>query len=188
MMVAMMLPSLVPMLWRYREAVRKTDDTRLGWLTLLVGTGYFFLWTVIGMAVFALSVAAAAIEMRLPPPTYGEPMAAGVVVLLAGVLQFSRWKARHLACCRAAPGSGSRLSPDTRTAWRYGLRLGRHCICCCGNLMMILVVMGMMDLRVMAVLTVAMTAERLAPASEYVVRTIGVVVVGAGLYLMSAVI
>src|ERR1700686_5765224 len=30
MMVAMMLPSLVPMLWRYRQAVGKTSETSLG--------------------------------------------------------------------------------------------------------------------------------------------------------------
>jgi len=33
MMVAMMLPSLVPMLWRYRQAVGRTGDPRLGRLT-----------------------------------------------------------------------------------------------------------------------------------------------------------
>src|SRR5205823_13781036 len=50
MMVAMMLPSLVPMLLRYRHAVGRTGDTRLGWLTALVSAGYFFVWTVFGMA------------------------------------------------------------------------------------------------------------------------------------------
>src|SRR3979490_3127714 len=45
MMVAMMLPSLVPMVWRYREAVSSTDETRLGLLTTLVGMGYFWVWT-----------------------------------------------------------------------------------------------------------------------------------------------
>jgi predicted metal-binding membrane protein len=33
MMVVMMLPSLVPMLWRYRQAVGRTGETRLGRLT-----------------------------------------------------------------------------------------------------------------------------------------------------------
>src|SRR5262245_15602489 len=37
MMVAMMLPSLVPMLRRYREAVGGTGETPLGRLTTLVG-------------------------------------------------------------------------------------------------------------------------------------------------------
>src|SRR5512147_1830994 len=57
MMVAMMLPSLVPMLWRYRQAVgSRIGETRLGWLTALVGVGYFFVWTVFGMAAFPLGV------------------------------------------------------------------------------------------------------------------------------------
>src|SRR5438552_3490038 len=53
MMVAMMLPSLVPMLWRYRQAVGRTGETRLGRLTALVGVGYFFVWTVFGIAAFS---------------------------------------------------------------------------------------------------------------------------------------
>src|SRR5882762_143081 len=64
MMVAMMLPSLVPMLWRYRQAVGRAGDARLGWLTAFVGGGYFFVWAVLGVAVFALGVGLAAIEMR----------------------------------------------------------------------------------------------------------------------------
>src|SRR5256886_16489628 len=68
MMVAMMLPSLVPMLWRYRQAVGRTGDGNagLGWLTTLVGAGYFFVWTAFGLAAFPLGVALAAIEMQLP--------------------------------------------------------------------------------------------------------------------------
>src|SRR6266700_1681606 len=64
MMVAMMLPSLAPTLWRYREAVGRTGETRLGRLTALVGVGYFLVWTVFGMAVFPVGIALAAVEMR----------------------------------------------------------------------------------------------------------------------------
>src|ERR1700736_939709 len=66
MMIAMMLPSLVPMLWRYRQAVGRTGETRLGLLTALVGVGYFFVSTMFGMAAFSLGVALAAIEMPQP--------------------------------------------------------------------------------------------------------------------------
>jgi predicted metal-binding membrane protein len=48
----------------------------------------------------------------------------------------------------------------------------------------ILLVIGVMDLRVMAVVTAAITVERLAPAGVRVARAIGVVVVGAGLFLI----
>src|SRR2546428_5825842 len=67
MMVAMMLPSLVPTLWRYRQA-------GLGLMTLLVGVGYFVVWTVFGLAAFLLAA----------PLARAVPIAVGVVVLLAG--------------------------------------------------------------------------------------------------------
>jgi predicted metal-binding membrane protein len=74
MMGAMMLPSLVPMLWRYRHAVGRTGATHLGGLTALVGMGYFFVWVVLGAAVFPLGVALAAIEMRQPALARAVPM------------------------------------------------------------------------------------------------------------------
>jgi predicted metal-binding membrane protein len=185
MMVAMMLPSLVPMLWRYRQAVGRTGETRLGRLTVLVGVGYFFVWTAFGIAAFLLGVALAAVEMQLPALARAVPITVGVVVLIAGALQFTAWKAHHLACCREAPGRGRKLLADAGTAWRHGLRLGLHCSYCCAGLTAILLVIGVMDLRAMAVVTAAITAERLAPTGEYVARAIGAVVIGAGLFLIA---
>jgi predicted metal-binding membrane protein len=185
MMVAMMLPSLVPMLLRYRRAVGRTSETRLNRLTALAGVGYFFVWTLFGMAAFPLGVALAAVEMQLPALARAVPIAVGGAVLIAGALQFTSWKARQLACCREAPGRGRTLPADAGTAWRHGLRLGLHCSCCCAGLTAILLVIGLMDPRAMAVVTAAITVERLAPAGEHVARAIGAVAVGTGLFLIA---
>ncbi len=178
MMVAMMLPSLTPMLWRYRQAVGGTR------LTALVGVGYFLVWMLFGMAAFALGVALAAVEMRLPALARVVPIAVGVVVLIAGALQFTAWKAHHLACCREASGRGHALPAVAGAAWRYGLRLGLHCSTCCAGLTAILLVIGVMDLRAMAFVTAAITAERLAPAGARVAPATGTVIAGAGLFLI----
>ena len=114
MMVAMMLPSLVFMLWRYRQAMDSRAETRLGRLTALVGAGYFFVWTMFGIAVFPLGVALAAVEMRQPALARAVPMVAGVVVLIAGALQFTAWKAHHLACCPPAAKGRCRPTPARR--------------------------------------------------------------------------
>ena len=185
MMVAMMLPPLVPMLRRYREAVGRTGETRLGRLTVLVGVGYFFVWTVFGMAAYLLGVALAAIEMQRPALARAVPTAVGVVVLIAGAFQLTAWKARHLACCREAPRRGSTLPADAGTAWRHGLRLGLHCSYCCLGLIALLLVVGVMDLGAMAVVAAAISVERLAPAGERVARAIGAVVVAAGVFLIA---
>jgi predicted metal-binding membrane protein len=185
MMVAMMLPSLVPMLRRYRQAVGRAGASRLGRLTAIVGVGYFFVWTLIGLGAFVFGVALASVEMQHPALSRAVPLAVGVVILMAGAIQFTAWKARHLICCRVAPGEHATLAPDAGTAWRHGLRLGFHCSFCCAGLMLILLVIGVMDLRVMAVVTAAITLERLSPAGQQAARAIGAVVVSLGLLLLA---
>jgi len=185
MMVAMMMPSVAPMLSRYRQSVVKSGATCLGRLTAIVGVGYFFVWTVFGLVAFPLGVALVTLEMQQPALARAVPTAAGVVVLIAGALQFTTWKARHLACCRASPGRGRTLPADAGTVLRHGLRLGLHCGRCCAGLIANLLVIGVLDLRAMAVVAAAITVERLAPGGERVARAIGIVSVGAGLFLIA---
>ncbi len=182
MMVAMMLPSLLPMLWRYRTAVGAAGVTHLDRLTAVAAAAYFLVWTAIGAAICPAGLALAEAAMRLPALAHAMPAACGLVTLAAGALQLSRWKARQLACCRQVSGRG--LAPDVIDAWRHGLRLGLHCVRCCAGPTAILLVLGVMDLRVMAAVTAAISAERLAPAGARVARLTGIVAVGAGLLLL----
>jgi len=185
MMVAMMLPSLIPMLRRYRDAVAGTGPTRLGRLTALVAAGYFAVWTALGMAAFPIGVALATIEMRLPAAARAVPIAAGVVVLAAGCLQLTPWKAHRLGCCRDAAVADRALSGGAATALRHGLRLGVRCGVCCAGLMAILLVIGVMDLRAMAIVAGAITVERVTPSGPRIARVTGAVAVAAGLILIA---
>jgi len=185
MMVTMMLPSLIPILWRYRNAVRLTGDMQPGRLTAVVGAGYFFVWTVFGIVVFLLGTTMAAIAMQQPALSRAVPIAVGIAVVIAGAFQFTSWKAYQLACCRNLPGPRRTLLADARTAWQQGIRLGLHCSCSSAGLTTILLVIGVMDLPVMAAVMAAITAERLTPASERVAQIIGGVIVGAGLFLIA---
>ncbi|HEU4428478.1 MAG TPA: DUF2182 domain-containing protein [Myxococcota bacterium] len=185
MMVAMMLPSLIPMLSRYRACVAATSEAQLGRLTALVSVAYFVVWTLFGVIAFPLGVALATAEMRLPALARVVPFAIGLVVGIAGALQLTPWKARHLGCCRESIERGRRLRADARTAWRHGLRLGLHCSQCCAGLIVILLVIGVMDLRAMAAVAIAITAERLAPTGERVARALGVAAIAIGLFLVA---
>jgi len=185
MMVAMMLPSLVPILHRYRRAVAGAGLNRVSRLTALVGAGYFLVWSAFGIVAFPLGVALGALAMREPAFARAVPFAISAIVVIGGALQFTAWKARHLACCRAAPPCRCALPADSRMAFRHGLRLGVHCCYCCGGLTAILLVIGAMDLRVMTVVTAAITLERLAPSGERVARIIGAIVIVAGLILFT---
>ena len=185
MMVAMMMPSLVPMLQRYREAIGRTGETRLGRLTATVGVGYYTVWTVLGVTIFPLGVAFASIEMRFPLLARAVPQATGAIIIIAGALQFTRWKAQQLADCREGTGCHHALEPRGGSAFRHGLSLGLHCSYCCASVTAILLAVGVMDLRSMILVTGAITAERLAPAGQRVARAIGAVAVVVGIHLFA---
>lgn len=185
MMAAMMLPCLVPMLRRYRHAIRETTGTHLGWLTTLVGAGYFFVWTAFGTVSYALGLALTSLEMRQVALARAVPVAAGVIILIAGAFQFTRPKARHLACCLETPECGRAMPADASTAWQHGLRLGLHCSYCCAGLMAILLVLGVMNLGAMALVAALINVERLTPAGERGARAVGSVVIAAGLFLIA---
>ncbi|MCR4466411.1 DUF2182 domain-containing protein [Burkholderia sp. SCN-KJ] len=182
MTVTMMLPVLAPVLWRYRQSTGAVGDARAAWFVAVAGSGYFSVWMALGALVFPVGTAWAAAAARLPALAATVPFAAGAIVLGAGVLQFSGWKARRLACCRHAPDDACapRAAARAAVAWRYGVRTALRCGACCGNLMAVALTAGMMDLRVMAVVTVAIAAERLAPAGVRVARLVGGVAIGAG--------
>jgi predicted metal-binding membrane protein len=185
MMAAMMLPSLVPMLSRYRQSLAITAEPIRDRLTALAGLGYFFVWTLYGLVIFPAGVAMATVEMKDPALARAIPVLSGLVVLMAGALQLTRWKAHLLACCREQPGHGCALPARASAAWRQGLEFGFRCGLSCANLTAVLLVLGVMDLRAMAAVTAAITAERLAPACWHVARAVGAVAVIAGLLFIA---
>jgi predicted metal-binding membrane protein len=168
-MAPMMLPAAFPALRRYHRAAAT------GGATSLAALGYFFIWTVFGAAAFPMSVALT----RVPRA------ALGVIVVIAGAWQLTRWKARHLACCRHAATRCDAPHASAFTAWRHGTRLGLECARCCGNLMIIPLAIGMMDLRAMVIVALAITLERVAPAGERVARAAGIVAMAAGVILIA---
>ncbi|WP_175044771.1 DUF2182 domain-containing protein [Burkholderia lata] len=184
MTVTMMLPVLAPVLWRYRQRVGPQAAAGSAGLVAVAGAGYFAVWLAVGALVFPAGIALTSVAARLPPLARAMPLAAGAVVLAAGALQFSGWKARRLACCRHAATCVHPPRAEAGAAWRHGVLAAMRCGMCCGNLMTVALAAGMMDLRVMAAVTVAVAAERLAPAGGRVARIVGCVVVGGGMAMI----
>ncbi len=189
MMAAMMLPSWVPMMWRYGQSVGRAGESPRALPTALALGGYLFVWTLLGAAIYPLGSVVMAVTMRHAALERALPITAGLVVLAAGALQFTRWKAQQLACCRgpdcvASGHCGRALAADPATALRHGLSLGVHCCQSCAGLTAVLLVSGLMDVPAMIAVTAGITLERLAPGGERIARAIGVVVTGAGIFLV----
>jgi predicted metal-binding membrane protein len=176
MMPVMMLPVLLPRLWCYRRILRNTATASAGPLTALMAVGYFVVWAALGMVVYPLGVGLAALQMQQPMLARNVPLAGGVVILIMGALQCSRWKARRLVCCRQE----LRVSG----ALRDGVHFGLQCALCCANLMLISLVLGVMNLYAMGAVATAIAIERLAPTCRLVAWAIGGIVIATGLGLI----
>src|SRR5262249_30882658 len=159
------------------RALRHVGTARLTGATVLAGAGYFLVWMLVGAAVYPLGIALAATEMRSEGLSRLVPLATGAVLMIAGCVQLSGWKARQLALCRDSPRCAALQSTDARSSWAHGIHLGVHCGLCCSGYMMILLVTGVMNLGVMAMVAAAITIERLAPRPQRIARTAGLIVI-----------
>lgn len=153
MTAAMMLPSLVPMLVRFRRDLVGASGARASFLVLIVALAYFAAWLAVGVLVFPFST----LVERL------HPLGSGVIVVVAIAYQFTPWKALDLACCRHFLMHARPRAADARTALREGVHYWMHCARCCANLMVIPFVLGTMSVGVMVVVSAVITWERLAP-------------------------
>lgn len=183
MTVAMMLPSLAPALWRYRETAFANGAKQPGWLAALVGTSYFAVWTGFGLLAFPLGAGLAQAAFQFPSLGRLGPLAGAVAILIAGLVQASRWKASLLADCLGA-SRASQTHLGTIAALGAGAILGVRCCLSCLGPMAALTAGGLMDLRLMAGMTIAITAERLLPAETRIADAVGVVMAAAGLLLL----
>jgi predicted metal-binding membrane protein len=183
MMAAMMLPSIVPVLWRYRRTVVEEGKTHPDRLTTLVGLGYFLVWTLFGAAVFPLGAALSAVAIGEPALARAVPILVGAIVLIAGAVQLRTSSLRRSAYRRRQRETGRALSARALTSLRHGVRLGVRCGQCCAAPMIVLLGIGIMNLGVMAVVTAAITAQRLAPPHMRVGQIVGTGTVAIGLVL-----
>jgi len=181
MMVAMMLPSIAPVIWRYHRHLRAMGALAPVRRTTLFAAGYASVWTVVSLALFALSAKLSPMGMPSMGPSFA-PLTVGIIVLCVGVVQCSRWKERQLLRCRECVETAS-VATSAVSAWQSGARLGIDCCSSCAGPMAVLFAVGLMNRPMMLTITAAITAERLAPRGLRVAQLTGVVALVAGAFI-----
>ena len=175
MMMAMMLPSAMPMLLSYRRSLVDRGVVYVGVPVMLTTCGYFLVWLAIGAIVYAAGAAFASETVHSIEFSRSVPFLSGAALVIAGCFQFTPWKTEGLRQCRcqqicALPQAGG----IPRMAWRHGIRQGAYCAVCCAAPMMTLLVLGTMNLGVMILATAVITMEKLMPKPEFLVRISGI--------------
>jgi predicted metal-binding membrane protein len=162
MTVAMMLPASMSMVtWFHGLAVGRS---RRGSMVLVLVGGFLVSWMLFGVAVHAGDWALHRASARLPWLTADGWAVGPVVLMLAGLYQFTPLKQRCLARCCAVPRRmtserwGAEERP-ARAAFSMGLREGAWSVGCCWALMLLMAAAGMASLAHMLAVGTVMAAE-----------------------------
>jgi predicted metal-binding membrane protein len=152
MLMAMMLPSSLPLMHLFAKASAKQPRPRAA-LAGFLG-GYVLVWTAFGAMAFGFDVGVHAAVDASPWLESHEWVLAAGVLALAGAFQFSSLKYACLDKCRHPAqfmlrfyrrGAGGGL--------RLGLRHGLFCLGCCWALMLVMFAAAVASLLWMALLT-----------------------------------
>jgi predicted metal-binding membrane protein len=145
-----------------------------------MAAGYFAVWLAVGVGIYTLGVALAAVAMRLEWFSRAVPWLLGASLIAAGAFQLTRWKMTHLLRCRSAFGCAVTCL-QTETSFWLGCKQGAACCSCCAAPMAMQLALGIMNPLVMIIVALAIAAEKLLPRPVIVARLIGIAAIIAGI-------
>ena len=184
MMVAMMLPSSMPMLLLYRRVAAYRGEEHLGQATFALGSGYFLVWMLFGVAAYLIGVIITRGAMHSAPFSRALPFTGGLALCAAGIYQLSAWKSACLSHCRdPLTLLSNHLMQGRIGALRVGVHHGTFCAACCWALMLIQLVLGVMNLTVMVGVAVVIAVEKLLPRGDWFAKAVGVAAILAGIVM-----
>jgi len=184
MMVAMMLPSTMPMLLLYRRAAAFRGEEHLGQAMFVLGGGYFFVWTLFGVVAYLIGVIITRGAMHSDTFSRALPFAGGLALCIAGIYQLTPWKSACLKHCRdPLTLVADHLHRGRVGALRIGIHHGAFCAACCWALMLIQLVLGVMNLTAMVAVAVVIALEKLLPRGERLARAVGLAAIAAGVII-----
>jgi len=188
MMVGMMLPSATPMVLLYARVVRhKADHSEPLVPTGAFLAGYLVVWTLFSAAATALQWGLEQLALLSPMMVGTSPQFAGGIMLIAAVYQWTPFKNACLSRCRDPVWLLSRYWRDgSGGALRMGIAHGVYCLGCCWSLMLLLFAGGVMNLLLVAAITIFVLLEKTVTWGRSLGR-VGALLLGlAGVVLMTS--
>ena len=181
MTVAMMLPTSLPVLTAFHTIAGRRADRSL--LVTLVITGYLFVWTLFGIVVYFGNVVLQWLARSSPWLMEHSWAVSPILLLMAGIFQFTPLKYRCLDKCRSPLSfviGHWQGRHDRWQSFRLGVDHGVFCVGCCWALMLLMFVVGVGSLIWMMILAVVMGVEKNAPWGRRLSIPLGIVLLFSG--------
>jgi len=188
MMVAMMLPSAASMILLFAALDRHASaGGRYGTRTALFAAGYVLVWGAFSLVAVALQWGLDENALLSSAWSTTSRTLGGVLLLGAGIWQFTPMKRACLGHCRSPATFLTRHRRSGATgALIMGVSHGGYCLGCCWLMMLLLFYGGVMNLLWIIGLTVMVAIEKLAPPGPWTSRAIGLAFAGAGTIVLAS--
>ena len=172
MMIAMMLPSATPMVL-------------LSGHPYALAAGYVGVWAIFSIGATAVQWALGRSSILNPMMEVASAEAGAVLLVVAGIYQWTPLKRACLATCQSPMAFLARHWRTGRVgAFRMGAEHGVYCVGCCWALMLLLFAGGVMNLTVIIALTLFVAFEKLTPLGKWGPRVSGTLLVAAAAWLL----
>ena len=187
MIVAMMLPSSVPLVVTFAALVRRRHHP--GRLVALLLVGYLLVWGAFGLAAWIADRAIHAAVAATPWLAEHPQLIIAATLAVAGLWQFSPLRDRCLDECRGPLGfivNRWRGVAERSESLRMGVAHGAFCIGCCWSLMLVMFGVGLASVSVMLVLGGLTAIEKNLSWGRRLTRPLGVALILAAVYAIAA--
>lgn len=186
MMVAMMFPTAAPMILMFARVQKGKVARHQAYVpTWIFVGGYLVVWALAGIVAYGAAVGAERLADRSMWLSDNAPRFGAAVLVAAGLYQLSPLKNICLSKCRTPMQFILTSWRDGRSgAWRMGLEHGIYCLGCCWMLFVILFPLGIMNVGVMALITLLIFAEKSLPAVRVTAALAAAVLVAYGIAVL----
>ncbi len=190
MMVAMMTPSAAPMILMFAGVNQRRRKQQVSYVpTSVFLAGYLGVWAAFSVLATAAQWGLHAVSLLSPMMAITSPALGGVLLVAAGIYQWTPLKYTCLSKCRSPLGFVLNEWREGRWgAFLMGLKHGGYCTGCCWSLMALLLVAGVMNLLWVAAIAGFVLLEKVAPAGDRLGRVAGVLLVGWGVWMIARVL
>jgi predicted metal-binding membrane protein len=187
MMVAMMLPTTIPVVMLVATVDRRRLDrshpvARTGAFVM----GYLAVWIAYGAVAASVQGGLHAAALLSPAMVSTSRLLGGAILIAAGIYQWTPLKRACLTSCRSPlTFVMTEWREGSMGAWIMGLRHGLYCVGCCWVLMALLFVAGVMNLAWVAVISAFVLVEKIVPRGDRIGQAAGLALVAAGVLVIA---
>jgi predicted metal-binding membrane protein len=186
MMVAMMTPSAAPMILMFAGINRRRQKQQVPYVrTSVFVLGYLAVWAAFSVLATAAQWGLHAVSLLSPMMVSTSPVLGGILLLIAGIYQWTPLKHACLSKCRSPLGFVLNEWREGRWgALLMGLKHGGYCTGCCWSVMALLFVAGVMNLLWVAAIAGFVLLEKVAPGGRRMGQVAGVLMVAGGVVVL----